>query len=162
MAKLSTQSKTIERDDGSKTELTIAGGQEPPHRHRVRNLSRPVPGPHRPWKTGRSCFANSHPTSSTSSSSTRHCGSAAEDAAWREILDHFRLGDSDRLDRHRAEGNRVRLQHPLLRPAGIHLLASAGHQRWLPRAVQGDPRNISTSTCTVGAHMWPRPTSTAC
>ena len=31
----------------------------------------------------------------------------------------------------------VRLQHPLLRRAGLHLLAEAGHPRRLPRALQG-------------------------
>ena len=34
-----------------------------------------------------------------------HRGSAAEDSAWREILDYFSGGDADRPDRH-AEGNR--------------------------------------------------------
>ena len=65
-----------------------------------------------------------------------HRGSAAEDSAWREILDYFSGGHADRPDRH-AEGDRIRLQHPLLRRAGLHLLAEAGHPRRLPRALQG-------------------------
>ena len=39
-----------------------------------------------------------------------HRGSAAEDSAWREILEYFSVGDADRHDRH-AEGDEVRLQH---------------------------------------------------
>ena len=48
----------------------------------------------------------------------------------------FLLGDPDRPHRH-AEGDEVRLQHRLLRRAGLHLLVEAGHPRRLPRALQG-------------------------
>ena len=48
-------------------------------------------------------------------------------------------GDADRHDGD-AEGDEVRLQHPLLRPARLHLLAEAGHPGRLPRAVQGHQR----------------------
>ena len=43
-----------------------------------------------------------------------------------------------RHDRH-AEGDEGRLEHPLLRRAGLHLLAEAGHRGRLPRALQGRP-----------------------
>jgi type I restriction enzyme R subunit len=65
-----------------------------------------------------------------------HRGSAAEDSAWREILDYFSGGHPDRPDRH-AQGDEGRLQHPLLRRAGLHLLAAPGHRGRLPRALQG-------------------------
>ena len=65
-----------------------------------------------------------------------HRGSAAEDSAWREILESFLRRDADRPHRH-AQGNRVRLQHPLFRPAGLLLLAEAGHPGRLPGPVQG-------------------------
>ena len=65
-----------------------------------------------------------------------HRGSAAEDSAWREILELLLRRHADRHDRH-AEGDEVRLEHPLLRRAGLHLLAEAGHPGRLPGAVQG-------------------------
>ena len=46
------------------------------------------------------------------------------------------VGHADRHDGH-AEGDQVRLQHRLLRRAGVLLLAEAGHPRRLPRALQG-------------------------
>ena len=48
MAKLSTKSKTIERDDGTSIDLTTAHRHPPAHRHRLRGLSRPLSGDHRP------------------------------------------------------------------------------------------------------------------
>jgi hypothetical protein len=45
--------------------------------------------------------------------------------------------DADRHDRD-AEGNEVRLEHSLLREAGLQLLAKAGHPRRVPRALQGN------------------------
>ena len=65
-----------------------------------------------------------------------HRGSAAEDAAWREILKYFSVGHANRSDRH-AQGNQIRFQHPLLWRAGLFLLPETGHPRRLPRPLQG-------------------------
>ena len=48
MAKLSTSAKTIERDDGTDGRPDDRARQEAPHRHRLRDLSRPLSGDHRP------------------------------------------------------------------------------------------------------------------
>ncbi len=48
MAKLSTRSKTIEREDGSKIDLTLALDKQATDRHGLRGLSRPLSGDHRP------------------------------------------------------------------------------------------------------------------
>ena len=87
-----------------------------------------------------------------------HRGSAADDAAWREILDYFSVGDPDRHDRH-AEGDEVRLQHPVLRRAGLHVLAEAGHPGRVPRAVQGHQRAHRCRRGGIPAVAGRRPTS---
>ncbi len=50
----------------------------------------------------------------------------------------LRLGHPARHDGH-AEGDEVRLEHPLLRRARLHLLAEAGHRGRVPRPLQGRP-----------------------
>ena len=50
---------------------------------------------------------------------------------------------ADRPDRH-AEGDEIRLQHPLLRRPGLHLLAQAGH----PATASSRPTRSSRSTST--------------
>jgi type I restriction enzyme R subunit len=65
-----------------------------------------------------------------------HRGSAAEDSAWREILDYFSSATHLGPDRH-AQGNQGRLQHHYFGEPGLHLLAEAGHRGRLPRALQG-------------------------
>ena len=77
--KLSTGSKTIERDDGTETSLEIATGprQAPqPNRHRLRDLPRALPGDHRVPRSARSSFREFSPGFSTSSSLTSAIGAA--------------------------------------------------------------------------------------
>ena len=90
MAKLSTQSKTIERDDGSKTELTIAVDKN----RRIDTayeiylgLYQALTGPEDRHKLFRELSPDFFDLIIIDEC---HRGSAAEDAAWREILDHFR------------------------------------------------------------------------
>ena len=66
----------------------------------------------------------------------------------------------DRPDRH-AQGNEGRLQHRLLRRAGLHLLAAAGHRRRLPRPLQGRPHRPRQGPARLAARAKGRPTSTA-
>ena len=126
MAKLSTSAKTIERDDGTQVELTTALDKK----RRIDTayeiylgLYQAITGPEERQKLFREFSPDFFDLIVIDEC---HRGSAAEDAAWREILDYFSGGHADRPDRH-AEGDRVRLQHPLLRRAGLHLLAEAGH-----------------------------------
>ena len=90
MAKLSTQAKTIERDDGSKTELTIAVDKY----RRIDTayeiylgLYQALTGPDDRQKLFRELSPDFFDLIIIDEC---HRGSAAEDAAWREILDHFR------------------------------------------------------------------------
>lgn len=90
MAKLSTQAKTIERDDGSKTELTIAVDKQ----RRIdtayeiyMGLYQALTGPDDRQKLFRELSPDFFDLIIVDEC---HRGSAAEDAAWREILDHFR------------------------------------------------------------------------
>ena len=91
MAKLSTQAKTIERDDGSKTELTIAVDKN----RRIDTayeiylgLYQALTGPDDRQKLFRELSPDFFDLVIIDEC---HRGSAAEDAAWREILDHFRM-----------------------------------------------------------------------
>jgi type I restriction enzyme R subunit len=88
--------KTIERDDGSKTELPLAlttgPRQEPAHRHRLRDLPRPLPGHHRPEGRQKLFREFSPDFFDLIVIDECHRGSAAEDSAWREILEYFSLG----------------------------------------------------------------------
>jgi type I restriction enzyme R subunit len=90
MAKLSTQAKTIERDDGSKAELTIAVDKN----RRIDTayeiylgLYQALTGPDDRQKLFRELSPDFFDLIIIDEC---HRGSAAEDAAWREILDHFR------------------------------------------------------------------------
>ena len=65
-----------------------------------------------------------------------HRGSAAEDSAWREVLDYFSSATQIGLTA-TPEGNEGRLEHRLLRRAHLHVLAQAGHRGRLPRPLQG-------------------------
>ena len=66
-----------------------------------------------------------------------HRGSAAEDSAWREILDYFSSATQIGLTATPKE-TEVRLEYPLFRRADLHVLAEARHPRRLPRSVQSD------------------------
>ena len=111
MAKLSTSAKTIERDDGTDDRpadraSTRSAASTPPTRSISASIRR---SPAR--RSGRSCSASSRPDFfDLIVIDECHRGSAAEDSAWREILDYFSARHADRPDRH-AEGNEVRLQH---------------------------------------------------
>jgi type I restriction enzyme R subunit len=89
MAKLSTQARTIERDDGSRTELTIAIDK---HRRIdtayeiYLGLYQALTGPEDRQKLFRELSPDFFDLVIVDEC---HRGSAAEDAAWREILDHF-------------------------------------------------------------------------
>ena len=65
-----------------------------------------------------------------------HRGSAAEDSAWREILEYFSSATQIGLTATPKETKYVS-KHRLFRGAGLFLLPEAGHPRRLPRAVQG-------------------------
>ena len=65
-----------------------------------------------------------------------HRGSAAEDSAWREILEYFSSATADRPDRH-AQGNALTSRHRLLRRARLLLFPEARHPGWLPGPLQG-------------------------
>ena len=58
---------------------------------------------------------------------------------------YFSVGHPDRPDRH-AEGNEIRLQHRLLRRAGLHLLAEAGHPATASSRRTRSSRSTSTAT----------------
>jgi type I restriction enzyme R subunit len=120
MAKLSTSAKTIERADGTEVEL-------PPHRcnnaastpptKSISASTRPSPAP----KSGRNSSASSRPDFfDLIVIDECHRGSAAEDSAWREILDLLHSATQIGLTATPKE-TEVRLQHPLLRRAGLHL-----------------------------------------
>ena len=136
MAKLSTNAKTIERQDGTKVDLTLALDKK----RRIDTafevylgLYQAITGPEERQKLYREFSPGFFDLIVIDEC---HRGSAAEDSAWREILDAFFRRDADRPHRH-AEGNRIRLQHRLFRRAGLHLFAEAGDQRRLSRALQG-------------------------
>ena len=89
MAKLSTQAKTIERDDGTKTELAVAVDKN----RRIDTayeiylgLYQALTGPEDRQKLFRELSPDFFDLIIIDEC---HRGSAAEDAAWREILDHF-------------------------------------------------------------------------
>ena len=67
-----------------------------------------------------------------------HRGSAADDAAWRKVLEYFSSATQIGLTATPKE-TEGRLQHRLLRRADLHLLAPAGHRRRLPRPLQSGP-----------------------
>ena len=90
MAKLSTQAKTIERDDGTKTEITLAVDK---HRRIdtafeiYLGLYQALTGPEERQKIFRELSPDFFDLIVIDEC---HRGSAAEDAAWREILVHFK------------------------------------------------------------------------
>jgi len=89
MAKLSTHAKTIERDDGSKTDLTLALDRK----RRINSayeiylgLYQAITGPEERQKLYREFSPGFFDLIVIDEC---HRGSAAEDSAWREILDYF-------------------------------------------------------------------------
>ena len=66
-----------------------------------------------------------------------HRGSAAEDSAWREILEYFSAATQIGLTATPKETKYIS-NIALFRRSGVHLLPEAGHQRRLPRPLQSD------------------------
>ena len=137
MAKLSTGAKTIEREDGSEVELTTALDKK----RRIDTayevylgLYQAITGPEERQKLFREFSPGFFDLIVIDEC---HRGSAADDAAWREILEYFSAATQIGLTA-TPKGNQVRLQHPLFREAGLHLLAQAGHRGRLPGPVQSD------------------------
>jgi type I restriction enzyme R subunit len=96
--------------DGTEVELTLGARQETPHRHSYEiylGLYQAITGPEERQKLFREFSPGFFDLIVIDEC---HRGSAAEDSAWREILEYFSGCHADRPDRH-AEGNRVRLQH---------------------------------------------------
>ena len=121
MAKLSKYAGTIERDDGSQIDMTRAIDRN----RRVDTafeiylgLYQAITGPREHQKIYRQFSPGFFDLIVIDEC---HRGSAADDSAWREILGILLIGHPDRTHRD-AEGNQVRLQHRLLRRAGLLLL----------------------------------------
>jgi type I restriction enzyme R subunit len=136
MAKLSTNAKTIERQDGTSVDLTLALDRK----RRIDTafevylgLYQAITGPEERQKLFKEFSEDFFDLIVIDEC---HRGSAAEDSAWREILEPLLRRDANRPDRN-AEGDGVRLQHGILWRAGVHLFAEAGHQRRLSGALQG-------------------------
>jgi type I restriction enzyme R subunit len=94
MAKLSTEAKTIERADGSTTELTLALDKGPDSKRRIDTsyeiylgLYQAITGPEERQKLFREFSPGFFDLIVIDEC---HRGSAAEDSAWREILEYFR------------------------------------------------------------------------
>ena len=114
MAKLSTNAKTIERDDGTRHRSDDRDRQEAPDRHRLRNLSRALPGDHRPGGAAEAVprvLARLLRPDRDRRVPSRQRGRGFGLARNPRIL---LRRDADRPHRH-AEGDEVRLQHRLLR-----------------------------------------------
>ena len=136
MAKLSTGSKTIERADGAEVELTTALDKK----RRIDTayevylgLYQAITGPEERQKLFREFSPGFFDLIVIDEC---HRGSAADDAAWKEILEYFSAATQIGLTA-TPKGNQVRLQHSLFRAAGLHLLAQARHRGRLPGPVQG-------------------------
>ncbi|MEO1250714.1 MAG: DEAD/DEAH box helicase family protein [Pseudomonadota bacterium] len=92
MAKLSTRSKTIERDDGSKVDLTLAMGKQGKKRRIDTSyeiylgLYQAITGPREDQKLYKEFSKDFFDLIVIDEC---HRGSAADDSAWREILNHF-------------------------------------------------------------------------
>jgi type I restriction enzyme R subunit len=130
MAKLSTNSKTIERSDGTTVDLTLALDKK----RRIDTAFEIYLGDHRPGGAPEALpgvlggFLRSDRDRRVPS---RQCGGGFGLA--RNPRPFFER-DADRPHRH-AEGNRIRLQHRLFRRSGVHLFTSSRDQRRFPRAL---------------------------
>ena len=136
MAKLSTGSKTIERDDGSSIELPTAIDRQ----RRIDTayeiylgLYQAITGPEERQKIFREFSPGFFDLIVIDEC---HRGSAAEDSAWREILEYFAAATQIGLTATPKETAYVSNIH-YFGAAGLHLFAQAGHPRRLPGAVQG-------------------------
>ncbi len=117
MAKLSVNAKTIERADGSSIELPLALDRGADNKRRINaayeiylGLYQAITGPEERQKLFKEFSPGFFDLIVIDEC---HRGSAAEDSAWREILDALQRRHPDRHDRH-AQGNRIRFQQRLL------------------------------------------------
>ena len=145
MAKLTTDAKTIERDDGTAVDLTSALDRK----RRIDTayeiylgLYQAITGPEERQKLFREFSPGFFDLIVIDEC---HRGSAAEDSAWREILEYFSRRDADRPDRH-AEGNRYVSNIALLRRAGLLLLAASRASATASSRPTRSSRSISTAT----------------
>ena len=160
MAKLSTNAKTIERQDGTKVDLTLALDKK----RRIDTafevylgLYQAITGPEERQKLYREFSPGFFDLIVIDEC---HRGSAAEDSAWREILDPFFGRDADRPHRH-AEGNRICLQHRLFRRAGLHLFAASRGSATASSRPTRSSRFTSTATWKAIARNSGNSTATA-
>lgn len=136
MAKLSTGTKTIERADGSQAELTTAVDKT----RRIDTayeiylgLYQAITGPEERQKLFREFSPGFFDLIVIDEC---HRGSAAEDSAWREILEYFSDATQIGLTATPTETEYVSNINYFGQPV-LHLFAKAGHPGWLSRAVQG-------------------------
>ena len=133
MAKLSTGSKTIEREDGAEVHLPLAIDKKRKridNRHRridtayeiYLGLYQAITGPEDRQKLFRELSPDFFDLIVIDEC---HRGSAAEDSAWREILDYF--SSATQIGLRHPERDGVCLEHSLLRPARLFLFSEAGH-----------------------------------
>ena len=136
MAKLSTSAKTIERADGTSTDLTTALDK----RRRIDTsyeiylgLYQAITGPEERQKLFREFSPGFFDLIVIDEC---HRGSAAEDSAWREILEYFSAATQIGLTATPKETEYVSNIHYFGKPVFSYSL-QAGHPRRLPRALQG-------------------------
>ena len=131
MAKLSTDAKTIERADGSEVQLTTAVDKK----RRIDTayevylgLYQAITGPEERKKLYREFSPGFFDLIVIDEC---HRGSAAEDSAWREILDHF--SDATQIGMTATPKETAYASNiTLLRRAGLLLLAPPGHSGRVP------------------------------
>ena len=136
MAKLSTGSKTIERDDGSEVTLSTALDKK----RRVDTayevylaLYQAITGPEDRQKLFREFSPGFFDLIVVDEC---HRGSAAEDAAWHEILTHFSSATQIGLTATPKETRYVS-EYQLLRRTRLFIFAKTGNSGWIPRTLQG-------------------------
>ena len=136
MAKLSTKAKTIERADGTSEDLTSAIDE----RRRIDtayeiylSLYQAITGPEEHQKIFREFSPGFFDLIVIDEC---HRGSAAEDSAWREILEYFSSATQIGLTA-TPQGNPLRFQRPLFRRAGVHLFPEGGYPRRFSGTLQG-------------------------
>jgi type I restriction enzyme R subunit len=135
MAKLSTSAKTIERADGTSIDLTTAIDA-----HRRIDTAyeiylgfyQAITGPEERQKLYREFSKDFFDLIVIDEC---HRGSAAEDSAWREILEYFNSATQIGLTATPKETEYVSNIHYFGEP--VYLFPEARHQRWFPRALQG-------------------------
>ena len=125
MAKLSTSAKTIKREDGTSTRShrrSIGSGGSTPSYEIYLGLYQAITGPEERQKLFREFSPGFFDLIVIDEC---HRGSAADDAAWREILEYFSAATQIGMTATPKETKYVS-NIAVLRRAGLHLLAEAG------------------------------------